>query len=97
MNHYLESTEYIDWNTADILAKAKALDNGSTYSIEITRQCFTFVRDEIKHSNDYKLNLVTYKASDALEHRKGYCYAKSHLLAASSVPIKYQLACVISV
>ncbi|MFT4650359.1 MAG: transglutaminase-like putative cysteine protease [Flavobacteriales bacterium] len=82
MNHYLESTEYIDWNTPDILAKAKALTNGSTDATEIARQCFEFVRDEIKHSNDYKLNPVTYKASDVLKHRTGYCYAKSHLLAA---------------
>lgn len=82
MNPYLASTEYIDWKTPSLLAKAKALTDGSTDVEEITRHCFEFVRDEIKHSNDYKLNPVTYKASDVLEHRTGYCYAKSHLLAA---------------
>jgi hypothetical protein len=82
MNYYLASTEYIDWKTPDILAKAKVLADGSTDIEEITRHCFEFVRDEIKHSNDYKLNPVTYRASDVLEHRTGYCYAKSHLLAA---------------
>jgi transglutaminase-like putative cysteine protease len=34
------------------------------------------------HSWDYGLNPVTCKASDVLLHRTGYCYAKSHLLAA---------------
>ncbi|MGR9116882.1 MAG: transglutaminase-like domain-containing protein, partial [Gammaproteobacteria bacterium] len=37
---------------------------------------------EIKHSNDFKLNPVTCKASDVLKYKTGYCYAKSHLLAA---------------
>ncbi len=41
-----------------------------------------YVRDEIRHSNDYQLNPVTCKASDVLKYKTGYCYAKSHLLAA---------------
>ncbi|WP_267195284.1 transglutaminase-like domain-containing protein [Arcobacter nitrofigilis] len=49
---------------------------------EIAHKCFTFVRDEIKHSSDFKLNPVTCKASDVLKYATGYCYAKSHLLAA---------------
>jgi transglutaminase-like putative cysteine protease len=40
------------------------------------------VRDEVRHSHDYGLNPVTCRASDVLRHRTGYCYAKSHLLAA---------------
>jgi transglutaminase-like putative cysteine protease len=40
------------------------------------------VRDEILHSVDYKMSPVTCRASDVLKHRTGYCYAKSHLLAA---------------
>jgi len=40
------------------------------------------VRDEINHSWDYKQNPVTCKASEVLEHGTGYCFAKSHLLAA---------------
>ncbi|MDB2705441.1 transglutaminase family protein [Pseudomonadota bacterium] len=82
MNKYLESTEYIDWDNPDILARAKMLAEDTSTSEEITRACFEFVRDEIKHSWDYKLNPVTYKASDVLNHGTGYCYAKSHLLAA---------------
>ena len=82
MNKYLEATEYIDWESPAILAQAKKLAEGSTSPEDTTRKCFAFVRDEIKHSWDYKLNPVTCKASDVLNHGTGYCYAKSHLLAA---------------
>jgi len=82
MNKYLEATEYIDWENPAILAQAKKLAEGSASSEETTRHCFEFVRDEIKHSGDYKQNPVTCKASDVLNHGTGYCYAKSHLLAA---------------
>jgi len=82
MKKYLESTEYIDWENPDILICAKALAGSSSMQEDIARKCFEFVRDEIKHSWDYKLNPVTYKASDVLKHGTGYCYAKSHLLAA---------------
>jgi len=82
MNKFLEATEYIDWENPAILAQAKKLAEGTASSEETTRKCFEFVRDEIKHSWDYKLNPVTYKASGVLNHRTGYCYAKSHLLAA---------------
>ena len=82
MKKYLESTEYINWNTPEILAHAKNLAQNTSDSEQIIRRTFEFVRDEIKHSWDYKLNPVTCKASDVLQHRTGYCYAKSHLLAA---------------
>lgn len=82
MKKYLESTKYIDWKTSAVLRKARDLSNKRSDPAEISKRCFEFVRDEIKHSWDYKLNPVTCKASDVLEHRTGYCYAKSHLLAA---------------
>ena len=43
---------------------------------------FEWVRDNIKHSNDFKLNPVTCTASEVLKYKTGYCYAKSHLLTA---------------
>ena len=82
MNNYLASTEYIDWEEKSVLVQAKALSSGASEPEAITRRCFEFVRDEIKHSRDYELNPVTCKASDVLKHGTGYCYAKSHLLAA---------------
>jgi len=82
MNKYLAATEFIDWDNPVVLTQAKMLADGSSSSEETARKCFEFVRDKIKHSLDYKLNPVTYKASDVLHHGTGYCYAKSHLLAA---------------
>jgi len=82
MNKYLASSEYINWEKPEVFAQAKSLASGISDQEEITRRCFEYVRDDIKHSWDYKQNPVTCKASDVLKHRTGYCYAKSHLLAA---------------
>ena len=79
---FLEATEYIDWQQPDVLAQAMNLSEGLDSEDLIVRACFEFVRDEIKHSWDYQMNPVTCKASDVLAHGTGYCYAKSHLLAA---------------
>ena len=79
---YLADGEYIDWTHPLVMAKAAELSGGVSDDEEVARRCFEFVRDSIKHSWDYKLNPVTCKASDVLIHGTGYCYAKSHLLAA---------------
>ncbi|EXJ09913.1 transglutaminase-like domain-containing protein [Nitrincola nitratireducens] len=81
MYQYLESTEYIDWKTPAVLAKAKSLADGANCVEMIAEKCFLFVRDKIEHSWDFERDPVTCKASDVLEHGTGYCYAKSHLLA----------------
>ena len=39
-------------------------------------------RDSIQHSSDFQRNPVTCSASQVLREGTGYCYAKSHLLAA---------------
>ncbi len=82
MNKYLESSEFIDLDNSLVIEKAKALSHGVVRHEEIAKKCFEFVRDEIKHSLDYELNPVTCRASEVLEHKTGYCFAKSHLLAA---------------
>lgn len=82
MHQYLESTEYIDWKTPAVLTKAKSLADGADSVEMIAEKCFLYVRDKIEHSWDYERDPVTCKASDVLEHGTGYCYAKSHLLAA---------------
>lgn len=82
MKNYLASTEYIDWKEPTVRAKAEALSQGIQAQEHIAKACFEYVRDEIKHSNDYQLNPVTCKASDVFKYKTGYCYAKSHLLAA---------------
>ena len=82
MNSYLQDSVYINWRTPQILSKASELRGDLNNKTLIAKACFNFVRDEIKHSWDYELNPVTCKASDVLEHGTGFCYAKSHLLAA---------------
>jgi len=82
MQQYLDSSEYIDWTHPLVAAKAAALAKGCMSDEVIAKNCFEFVRDAIKHSWDYRMNPVTCKASDVLLHGTGYCYAKSHLLAA---------------
>jgi transglutaminase-like putative cysteine protease len=42
----------------------------------------SFLARSVAHSRDFERNPVTWRASDVLLHRTGYCYAKSHLLAA---------------
>lgn len=82
MQEYLTASRYIDWQHPAVLQKAKAVAAGFTSTEKIAKACFEFVRDEIKHSWDYQLNPVTCRASDTLIHGTGFCYAKSHLLAA---------------
>jgi len=82
MKKYLVSSEIIDWEHPTVLKKAKDLSHAIENQAEIAKACFEYVRDEIKHSNDFKMNPVTCKASDVLQYKTGYCYAKSHLLVA---------------
>lgn len=82
MQPYLFSSEFIDWRHPDVAAKAAELADHCVDKIQVAKRCFEFVRDEIRHSSDFQLNPVTCRASEVLAHRTGYCYAKSHLLAA---------------
>lgn len=82
MHAYLAASRYIDFDHPQVSAKAAELANGASDKTEIARRCFEFVRDHIRHSWDYRQNPVTCRASDVLLHGTGYCYAKSHLLAA---------------
>lgn len=82
MNPYLTPTAWIDADHRDVAARAAALAAGATSLEQVAQRCFEFVRDAIHHSVDYQSSLVTCRASDVLKHGTGYCYAKSHLLAA---------------
>jgi transglutaminase-like putative cysteine protease len=77
---YLLNTEVVDWRHP--LVHAQALKLSTPDPVETAMRCFTFVRDEIQHSWDYQRDPVTCNASDVLGEATGYCYAKSHLLAA---------------
>jgi len=82
MKDYLLETEIIDFSKPIVKLLAKDLAKACHTEVELAKRCFEYVRDEIRHSGDYKENITTCKASEVLEHRTGWCYAKSHLLAA---------------
>lgn len=90
MKEYLRSSEVIDWSHTEIINLAQKIASGHETSTEIAlphsfriaKACFEWVRDEIYHSVDYQMNPVTCRASDVLKYKTGYCFAKSHLLAA---------------
>ena len=82
IKQFLQASYYIDWKNSDIKTLASSLAANTDTDEDIAKNCFKWVRDNIKHSADYRLNPVTCKASDVLKYKTGYCYAKSHLLAA---------------
>ncbi len=82
MQEYLDFDEIIDFNNPKVLAKAKELSSGLQTDEDIAKACFLFVRDEIRHTNDAKDNIITCLASEVLEYKTGWCFAKSHLLCA---------------
>lgn len=82
MNKYLLESKYIDFSNSEVNETALALADSCSSETVLVRRCFEFVRDEIQHSLDFKRNPVTCRASDVLAHKTGYCFAKSHLLAA---------------
>ncbi|QDS95716.1 Transglutaminase-like superfamily protein [Roseimaritima multifibrata] len=77
---YLEACDIVNFRDPAVLRLSADLAGADV--LATARRCFEFVRDEIRHSSDHKLNPVTCVASDVLLHRTGYCYAKSHLLCA---------------
>jgi transglutaminase-like putative cysteine protease len=89
MEKYLKVSEIIDWQHPDIMELAKRIASrfetptaAGRIRYGIAKACFEWVRDEIHHSYDYQMNPVTCRASEVLQHQTGYCFAKSHLLAA---------------
>lgn len=79
---YLQVSDVIDWQHPALLQLAQQLASGSQSPTAIAQACFEWVRDRIWHSVDYQMNPVTWRASDVLKHETGFCFAKSHLLAA---------------
>jgi len=82
MREFLKSSEIIDYDDPAIIELARDLTHGTDDPVRAARRCFEWVRDSVLHSLDHGMNPVTLKASDVLKHRTGFCYSKSHLLAA---------------
>ena len=82
IHEYLRATKIIDHDNKKVSKLATKLSSGTDDPVEIAGRCFEWVRDNISHSHDHCRNPVTLTASEVLEAGTGYCYAKSHLLAA---------------
>lgn len=82
MEKFLESSNIIDFSNPCVATKALELAKYCNSDTEIAKRCFEFVRDEIFHTGDAGEGITTYSASDVLKYGTGWCYAKSHLLAA---------------
>jgi transglutaminase-like putative cysteine protease len=82
METYLHPTPLIDWQEPTVLEVAQHLGSAHKARLAVAQACFEWVRDQVHHSVDYQMNPVTCRASDVLKYKTGFCYAKSHLLAA---------------
>jgi transglutaminase-like putative cysteine protease len=78
---YLAPSPLIDCDAPEIIAFVDERLQGCD-PIDAARRVFHFVRDEVSHSWDVQGHRVTRSASEALRHREGICYPKSHLVAA---------------
>lgn len=82
MFEFLQPTPVIDSASATVVGKAAEIAGDADTDEEVARRCFLWVRDDVRHSSDHRISIVTCSASEVLEHRTGFCYAKSHLLVA---------------
>ena len=92
---YLEVSEYINHNhikvvyimnyLMELIMKDQSEGKEMTYldpEMEYALRAFTFVRDQISHSNDAGRKELCLRASEVLDKRTGLCFGKSHLLCA---------------
>lgn len=82
MYQYLKSSEIIDWKAPDVLQFAQNIASGNSDVISVSQACYEWVRDYIYHSGDCKASVTTCCASEVLKEGTGWCFSKSHLLAA---------------
>jgi transglutaminase-like putative cysteine protease len=82
---FLASSEWIDVRHPLVQAQAQRLADSLPDphdQVAIAQACFDFMRDQIAHTGDAGQGPITCRASDVLAQGTGFCYAKSHLLAA---------------
>jgi transglutaminase-like putative cysteine protease len=82
MNDFLQPTAVVDCDHPTVVAAALEIAGGAVDDAVAARLCFKWVRDQVRHSSDCRVQKVTCAASQVLRERVGFCYAKSHLLAA---------------
>lgn len=82
MKNYLKETDIVDFSDPEVSRLALNLSDGCASDLEVAKNCFLYVRDMIRHTGDHQDTVTTLKASEVLKYKTGWCYAKSHLLAA---------------
>jgi transglutaminase-like putative cysteine protease len=76
------ASSVLDYNHDSVHDAIEYFKSKNYGEIELVKEIYEFVRDEIRHSYDIKTEEVTCTASETLEKRHGTCYSKSHLFAA---------------
>lgn len=83
MQDFLTADSIVNFKHPLVAARAAELAVTSDGDkVALARRCYRFVRDEISHSGDVRSDRVTLTASETLAAGTGWCFAKSHLLAA---------------
>ena len=82
MNSYLKASDVIDFHDPEVGRLASQLAQRANSQPALAKCAFEWVRDNIQHCMDFDRPEVTCAASDVLRVGTGFCYAKSHLLAA---------------
>ena len=82
MSEYLKETDSIDFSNPLVAQKADGLKAASSDTLDYIERAYNFVRDEIPHSWDARLTVVSNTAGDVLKNKTGICWTKSCLLAA---------------
>jgi transglutaminase-like putative cysteine protease len=82
MEEFLETSKYVNYDSALINFKAKELFEAKMTDTEKAKTAYLYVRDEILHSFDCNAQVITAVASDVLKYGTGICHAKANLLAA---------------
>ncbi len=59
MIDYLQETDIVDFSNKEVHTLAMDLADGCKSDEQIAKKCFEYVRDNIKHSGDYKANITT--------------------------------------
>jgi transglutaminase-like putative cysteine protease len=77
---YLQASQAVDLEHEVVQSLASLLREGD--DIAFAHAAFDYVRDDITHCLDAGDPRVTWRASDVLTAKTGFCYAKSHAYAA---------------
>lgn len=97
LDAYLKQTEFIDFGEENVSSRATALKLNADDTIDLIKDTFEYVRDQIAHSVDARLHTPAAKASEVLAAGGSICWAKANLFAAllraNGIPsgISYQI------